>query len=209
MAPEVRGGQFGYVKAPIRVLILAIAVLLIALSPGSAAGLIRIDESTRPDLVLEDLVLQDLGLQDLVLQDLVLQDLDGRAVSLREFAGRTVIVHFFATWCEPCREELPALNRLHERSPDATVLAISVAENGQRVSRFFRQKPVRFPVLLDSDRAAARSRGITTLPTTYVLDAGLRPRWLVEADYPWDTVDVARDGELAIRAVDRIEPTSE
>lgn len=117
-----------------------------------------------------------------------LQDLGGSSVSLRDFAGRTVLVHFFATWCEPCHEELPALTRLRQRAYGVAVLAISVAENGQRVSRFFAPTPPLYPVLLDADRAVAKSWDITTLPTTYVLDARLRPQWLVEADYPWDTV---------------------
>jgi thiol-disulfide isomerase/thioredoxin len=120
-----------------------------------------------------------------------------------------VLVHFFATWCEPCREELPALNRLRERAAGAMVLAISVAENGQRVSRFIQQTSVNFPVLLDTDRAVAKSWDVSTLPTTYVLDARLRPRWRVEADYPWDNVDVARDGELTIHDSGKIKPTSE
>jgi peroxiredoxin len=138
-----------------------------------------------------------------------LQDLSGSSVSLQTFAGRTVLVHFFATWCEPCREELPALTRLRERAPGAAVLAISVAENGQRVSRFFAQTPAGFPVLLDTDRAVAKSWDVTTLPTTYVLDAALRPRMLVEAHYPWDTVDVAPDGHLTIDTSDKIKPPSE
>jgi thiol-disulfide isomerase/thioredoxin len=126
MAPEARGGHFS-AKVPFRVLILTMAGLFAAPSPSFPAELIRIDESTRPDFTL--------------------QDRDGHAVSLRDYAGRPVLVHFFATWCEPCREELPALNRLHERSAQrAMVLAISVAENGQRVNRFFQQVPVQFPV---------------------------------------------------------------
>lgn len=138
-----------------------------------------------------------------------LQDLNNSRVSLQDFAGRTVLVHFFATWCEPCREELPALTRLHLRAPGVAVLAISVAENGQRVGRFFAQTPTGFPVLLDTDRAVAKSWDITTLPTTYLLDAGLRPQRVVEADYPWDQVDIAPDGQLTIHASDKTRPTTE
>jgi thiol-disulfide isomerase/thioredoxin len=102
-----------------------------------------------------------------------------------------VLVHFFATWCEPCREELPALNRLAARAGgNVTVLAIAVADADSSVQRFFATTPVDFPILLDRDRAVARAWNVTTLPTTFVLDAGLRPRFVVETDYAWDSLDL-------------------
>jgi hypothetical protein len=64
-------------------------------------------------------------------------------------------------------------------------------------------------VLLDTDRAVAKAWDITTLPTTYVLDAGLRPQRVVEADYPWDSVGVAPDGQLTIHAADKTRPTTQ
>jgi thiol-disulfide isomerase/thioredoxin len=100
-------------------------------------------------------------------------------------------VHFFATWCEPCREELPALNRFLARSgPNVSVVAISVAEVDPTVKRFFDAAPVDFPVLLDRDRTIAKSWNVSSLPTTYVLDAGMKPVLMVEADFAWDTVDI-------------------
>jgi peroxiredoxin len=123
--------------------------------------------------------------------DFSLQNVSGKTVPLKAFKGRTVLVHFFATWCEPCREELPALNRFLARSgPNASVIAISVAEVDPRVKRFFDAAPVDFPVLLDRDRAIAKSWNVSSLPTTYVLDAGMKPVLMVEADFAWDTVDI-------------------
>jgi peroxiredoxin len=123
--------------------------------------------------------------------DFFLQDVNGENVPLKTFKGRTVLVHFFATWCEPCREELPALNRFLKRSAsNASVVAISVAEVDPRVKRFFEAMPVDFPVLLDRDRAIAKSWKISTLPTTYVLDANMKPMLVVEADFAWDSIDV-------------------
>src|ERR1700730_12636951 len=104
--------------------------------------------------------------------DFSLQDLNGESVLLKTFKGRTVLVHFFATWCEPCREELPALNRFLKRSAsNASAVAISVAEVEPRVKRFLEAMPVNFPVLLDRERTIAKSWKISALPTTYVLDA--------------------------------------
>jgi peroxiredoxin len=143
--------------------------------------------------------------------DFSLQNLNGENVSLKALKGRTVLVHFFATWCEPCREELPALNRFLERSaPNASVVAISVAEVDPRVKRFFEAMPVNFPVLLDRDRAIARSWKISTLPTTYVLDANMKPRLVVEADFAWDAVELEpATGTLIKRKADAVKTTSE
>ena len=143
--------------------------------------------------------------------DFSLQDLNGANVPLKTFKGRTVLVHFFATWCEPCREELPALNRFLKRSAsNASVVAISVAEVDPRVKRFFEAMPVNFPVLLDRDRAVAKSWKISTLPTTYVLDANMKPVLVVEADFAWDTVELEpATGTLIKRKADAIRTTPE
>jgi peroxiredoxin len=143
--------------------------------------------------------------------DFSLQDLNGGNVTLKTFKGRTVLVHFFATWCEPCREELPALNRFLERSaPNVSVVAISVAEVDPRVRRFFEAMPVNFPVLLDRDRTIAKSWKISTLPTTYVLDANMKPMLVVEADFAWDTVEVeSATGKLIKSKADAVKTTSE
>jgi len=143
--------------------------------------------------------------------DFSLQDVSGKTVPLKAFKGRMVLVHFFATWCEPCREELPALNRFLTRSgPNASVVAISVAEVDPRVKRFFDAAPVDFPVLLDRDRRIAKSWNISSLPTTYVLDANMKPMLMVEADFAWDTVDVApATGKLIKNNAAAIKTTSE
>lgn len=120
-----------------------------------------------------------------------LRTVSGDDLDLATLLGRAVVVHFFATWCEPCREELPALHRLVDRgSKDRlTVVAISVAEVPVRVKRFVEQTPVNFPVLLDEDRAVAKAWGVHTLPTTFVLDAALAPRLAIERDFDWDRLD--------------------
>jgi thiol-disulfide isomerase/thioredoxin len=114
----------------------------------------------------------------------------GANVALEAARGHVLLVHFFATWCEPCREELPALNRLAARANgNVKVLAIAVADADRRVQRFFATTPVDFPVLLDRDRAVAKAWNVATLPTTFVLDAALLPRFVVESDCAWDSLD--------------------
>lgn len=175
-APEFRGSDFlnflhGIVTAA---LALALCGPITACAESSNASELTSWQSTRqPDFVLEDL--------------------DRRIVALGEQQGRVVVVHFFATWCEPCREELPALRRLAERS-DSThvkVLAISVAEPDARVRGFIEKAPVNFPVLLDRDRKVAKSWNVHALPTTFILDRTLTPRLFIERDYDWDRLDIS------------------
>jgi peroxiredoxin len=127
-------------------------------------------------------------------QAFALTDASGSKLALSDLMGRSVVVHFFATWCEPCREELPALNRLVARADgrDLAVVAVSVAEAPVRVRRFLNETPVNFPILLDEDRAVAKSWGVDTLPTTIILDTGLKPRLSVEREYDWDRLDVTQ-----------------
>lgn len=121
-----------------------------------------------------------------------LDDLNRQPVSLADQRSEIVLVHFFATWCEPCRDELPALNRLVARADPAKlrVLSISVAEVDVRVRNFVEKLPVDFPVLLDRDRSVAKAWNVSALPTTFLLDRNLKPRLSVERDYDWDRLDV-------------------
>lgn len=144
----------------------------------------------------------DLERRTAVAPAFVLPSLDGAKLSLETLRGRAVIVHFFATWCEPCREELPSLQRLSTRldGKPVTVIAISVAEVPLRVRRFLQSTPVAFPVLLDEDRAVARAWEISALPSTVILGADLKPRLAVGSDYDWDRVDAGALVETLARS---------
>jgi len=122
----------------------------------------------------------------------ILSTIDGAPFNLATSRDQAIFVHFFATWCEPCREEFPALRRLVARSTSGRlgVVAISVAEVPLRVKRFLELTPVDFPVLLDGNRAVAKAWGVDSLPTTFVLDAKLRTRFAIEHDFDWDRLDV-------------------
>jgi len=126
----------------------------------------------------------------------VLRDVDDKSLRLSSLRGRIVVLHFFATWCEPCRDELPALSRLAERgrSQKISIVAISVAEVPDRVRRFIakEQLALNFPILLDQDRATTKRWGVQILPSTIVLDAKLSPRLVVTSDYAWDNLDIGR-----------------
>jgi thiol-disulfide isomerase/thioredoxin len=123
---------------------------------------------------------------------LELADLDGAMHRLSEYRGKTVLVNFWATWCEPCRAEMPSIERLRksmEGKPFA-VLAVNVGESS-RVARDYAEKlPVNFAVLLDRDGRVTRSWGARILPASYVIgpDGAIRYSYLGELD--WSGSDV-------------------
>src|SRR5712692_444498 len=122
----------------------------------------------------------------------VLPSLDGPAHELARLRGRVVLVHFFATWCEPCRAEMASLRQLQSRLDGRpfAIVPISVAEADGAVRRFFAGDPPPFAILLDRDRSVAKAWNIHTLPSTVVLDRALKSRLIAEGDVDWERPDV-------------------
>ena len=134
---------------------------------------------------------------------LSLPALDDTTRELAVEEGKLVIVHFFATWCEPCRDELKSLERLAEalETRPFRILAVDVGEPGDRVRRFLERNKIslRFPVLIDFDKQTMRAWNVEMLPTSYVLDGALCPLWKVAGALEWDTGTTRSvlEGEIA------------
>ena len=93
--------------------------------------------------------------------------------ALAQRDGSPVIVNFWASWCEPCRDEMPSLQRLANRwrGRGLTVLTVAVADREQQAGDFLWDIAVILPLLHDPDQAIAKAWGVRTLPTTLVLDS--------------------------------------
>jgi cytochrome c biogenesis protein CcmG/thiol:disulfide interchange protein DsbE len=102
-----------------------------------------------------------------------LQALNGSVVSLADFRGKVVMVHFWATWCPPCVEEMPMIEQLSRAlgSADFKILAVSVDEGGAgAVAEFMQRNGLSLPALLDPGRSIASLYGTFKFPETYILD---------------------------------------
>jgi peroxiredoxin len=102
-----------------------------------------------------------------------LRDMNGRTVSLSELRGKVVLLNFWATWCGPCRVEMPAMERLYRAydRKDFEILAVSTDAQGVAVTRPFQEEnKLTFPILHDSDFRVGLSYGARTLPMTFMVD---------------------------------------
>jgi peroxiredoxin len=110
--------------------------------------------------------------------DFTLRRLDGPNLRLQEQRGRVVMVNFWATWCAPCRQEMPHLNRLHERFHAAgfVLLGVSVDEDPAKATAMAQSMGLRFPVLFDSDKAVARQWSLGAMPSTVLIGRDGRVR---------------------------------
>jgi len=116
--------------------------------------------------------------------------LTGQEVDLQSFSGRLVLLNFWATWCLPCVEEMPSLERLHRAlAPRGlVVLSVSADEDEGTLRSFLKRVPVSFPVLRDpGGRVAASRYVIKGYPETLVIDGAGAIREIVVGPAAWDT----------------------
>lgn len=123
-----------------------------------------------------------------------LTDADGRPWSLVRQRGRVVLVNFWASWCEPCRAEMPSLQALADTTePERlAVVGINYQENTLRVKSFAERMGIRFPLLLDQDGGAARAWTRRIFPTTVLVGPDGRPRQVITGEMDWAGADARR-----------------
>jgi peroxiredoxin len=104
--------------------------------------------------------------------DFSIEDVDGAVHTLSAYRGKVVILNFWATWCPPCREEMPSMERAWQklRHENIVMLAVNVGEDEDSVFEFTANYPVEFPLLLDRESTVIRDWPVRGLPTTFVID---------------------------------------
>lgn len=118
---------------------------------------------------------------------LALADVEGRPHRIEDYRGKVVLVNFWATWCEPCRDEMPSMNRLRASlaGKPFEVLAVNLGESDARVRKFVEQLPLGFPVLMDRDSGAAKAWRARILPASFLLGPDGRIRYAVLGELDW------------------------
>jgi peroxiredoxin len=118
---------------------------------------------------------------------LELPGVDGRVHRLADYRGKVMLVNFWATWCEPCREEMPSIERLRRslHGDPFVVLAVNVGEGAQAARRFADAVQLGSALLLDRDGATASSWGVRALPSTFIVgpDGAIRYRYVGALDW--------------------------
>ncbi len=127
-----------------------------------------------------------------VAPDFTLRSADGRNVRLDELRGQVVLVNFWATWCGPCREEMPRLDALYAkyRKSGFVLLAVNIDDDPKVALATAAKLGVSFPVLLDTDKKVSKQYELSTMPSTVVVDRDGKLRYThhgyragVEAEY--------------------------
>lgn len=150
---------------------------------GIAAGLVAASLDTRRALAA-DFVAWTRG----ATPPLAARTLDDRELVLAQFAGRVVLVNFWATWCAPCVAEMPSLSRLRERmGPQRLeVVGVNFQENAARIEPFVRRLGVAFPIVRDHDGSLRKAWQVNVFPTTFVVGPAGDVRWVVVGEIDWD-----------------------
>jgi thiol-disulfide isomerase/thioredoxin len=125
---------------------------------------------------------------------LALRDLGGRSVSLDDYRGKVVLVNFWATWCEPCREEMPSMRALQQRlaGQPFDVVTVNYGESPSRVTDFLAREKLELTVLLDPGQQAARAWRVRVLPGSFLVGRDGRVRFSVIGELDWLSEEAVR-----------------
>ena len=117
--------------------------------------------------------------------------LDGRETHLSDLRGKVVVVNFWATWCPPCVEEMPSLNRFHQAIVPlgAMVVGVSVDESLQSMEQFIREQHISFPNYFEPTRSLAASYGSSMFPETYIIGKDGKIARKIIGPQNWDRPD--------------------
>lgn len=113
---------------------------------------------------------------------------DGTPYRLSDFRGMPLIVNFWATWCPPCRAEMPSMQRAWEQVKDEGIalIAVNVGEDVAAITKFAAEYPVKFPLPMDLESRTVQAWTVRGLPTTYVVDPQGRLAYVAAGEREWD-----------------------
>lgn len=124
--------------------------------------------------------------------DFTLQTLEGEEVSLFDYEGKLVFLNFWATWCPPCRAEMPSMERVYNKLPSDSfvILAVNVNEPKEDVQSFMDEHGYTFPILLDSDGKVSSIYQVEGIPTTWLIGPDKTVVGRLVGTTEWDTPEM-------------------
>ena len=134
-------------------------------------------------------------------QPFKLADINGKHYQETDFKGKISVINFWATWCPPCVEEIPSLNRLRKRMQGKPfqLISINYGESAERIREFMKKVAVDFPVLLDPEGKTAGQWKVVAFPSTFIIGPDGKLRYGVNAAIHWDTDEVIQQLELLLK----------
>lgn len=112
--------------------------------------------------------------------DFTLKSSTGKNIKLSELRGQVVMINFWASWCGPCRQEMPLLDQLYQRYQPMgfTLLGVNVEEDSAAANKILKEIPVTFPVLYDNKNRVSESYQVRAMPSTFLIDRDGKVRYL-------------------------------
>jgi cytochrome c biogenesis protein CcmG, thiol:disulfide interchange protein DsbE len=167
---------------------IAVSAIVIAIAHGVTLGLL---EAARADPLPPPKRLEPMK-APAAAADLDLVALDGTRHALSAYRNNVVLINFWATWCEPCVVEMPAIERLKRALAGApfVVLAVNYGESKARIGEFLARHPVAFPLLFDPDKKAGRGWNVRILPTSFIVGPDGRVRYTAVGEIDWDSPEI-------------------
>jgi thiol-disulfide isomerase/thioredoxin len=131
---------------------------------------------------------------NLTQNELKLPDMQGKLHTLNEYKGNIVLLQFWATYCTPCRKEMPTMNSLIKKMQGKPfkIVSVNMAETREEVADFIQQVPVDFPILLDSDGSTVEKWKVFAAPANFILDKKGNIIFTLFGAIDWDSDDMVK-----------------
>jgi peroxiredoxin len=133
--------------------------------------------------------------------DFTLRSSDGRQLSMAQYRGQVVMINFWASWCGPCRQEMPLLDSIHKKYGKLgfTLIGVNVEPDSAAADAWLKKTPVSFPILYDSDSKVSKLYGVQGMPSTVFIDRKGKVRMIHRGYKPGDENQYLDQVRLLVR----------